>query len=75
MQIYSLTGRKYKMYIQHNKGIFYIAIAGSTVTSKSIAENQMTRVSTTPNQATVNATTNEGKDNRDIYAKSKQITK
>lgn len=58
------------MYIQPNKGIFHIAIEGSTVTSKSIAENQMTRVTTTSNQATVNAATNEG-----IYAKSKQITK
>lgn len=63
------------MYIKHNKGIFHIAIAGSAVTSKSIAETRMTRVSTTPNQATVNVTTNEGKDNRNIYANSKHLTK
>lgn len=71
MQIYSFTGRKYIMYTKHNKGIFHIAIAGSTVNSKSIAENLMTRVSTTPNRAT----TNEGKNNRNIYAKSKHLTK
>ncbi|XP_052708407.1 uncharacterized protein LOC128183467 [Crassostrea angulata] len=44
----------------HIAGCMHITIAGSTVTSKSIAENLMTRVSTTPYQATVNVTTNEG---------------
>lgn len=39
MQKCSFTGRKHMIYTQPNKGTFKIAIAGSTVTGKSIAEN------------------------------------